>query len=271
MSLNDSSLISAVMNFVKEHMRNFDGSHDYSHIERVVAFAYKILAAEQRDNPQIVYNPTIVILGALLHDAADHKYAHLLQQSSGIVKDAQEKPDSTTSNNTPSSGDTIDAQKKKKEPHSFIYNTPPSGATKNAQEQIDPTTFIYKTLLSLKASSTLATTMQMIVLHVSLSLERDEPEKVQKVLLKYPEHGIIQDADRLDAIGLTGMVRAMIFGGIRGRPTGMQGGIDYVYYERAPHIMEVMKTAEGKRLAKAKIKAGKAFKELWDEEAEEVK
>ena len=252
-SLADSSLISTVADFVKEHMKKFDGSHDYSHIERVVTFAHKILVAEQRDNPQTLYNPTIVTLGALLHDAADEKYAHLVLQSSRVTEVAQET----------------------KDPHSFIYKThivlQSSGATQDTRETMDPDTFIYNTLISLGASSTLAATIQTIVPYVSLSHERKNPEKVQAMLLQHPELGVIQDADRLDAVGLTGMVRAMIFGGIRARPTGMQGGIDYVYFERAPEIIEVIKTKEARRLAEVKIEAGKVFKEMWDEEAEEAR
>ena len=211
---NSSSLISAVETFVKEHMRDFDASHDYSHIERVVALARKILAAEQQDSPHIQYNPTVVIIGALMHDAADSKYLELLSQSSNI----------------------------------------------------DPNTFIHDTLLTLGASSDLATAVQAIVQNVSYFKERRDPEGIQIVLRDYPELRIVQDADRLDAIGLVGTMRTIVYGGIIRRPNGFQGSVDWVHHERAPGVMEFMKTREGRRLGEAKMEAARVFKGLWDQE-----
>lgn len=76
------SLIAQTHQFVREYMSKppFDAPHNYGHVCRVLAIAEKIIRAESVSHPGIHYDPTIVALGALLHDVSDHKYVSGLVQ-----------------------------------------------------------------------------------------------------------------------------------------------------------------------------------------------
>ena len=69
-------LIRRAMKFARDHMSQpqFDASHDYSHIRRVLKLAEHILHVEQGSHPQKRYDQTALTLSALLHDIGDHKY-----------------------------------------------------------------------------------------------------------------------------------------------------------------------------------------------------
>ena len=188
-----------------------------------MTLAHKILAAEQKKNPHIAYDPTIVTLGALMHDMGDHKYAHLV-----------------TSTDQSQSHD-LDS---------------------------DPTTIVRTTLLSLGASLHIATTVRTIAKNVSYSHEARNQYYVQKILALIPELGIVQDADRLDAIGAIGISRTFTFGGVRGRVGGLQDNVDH-FEEKLYKVAGKMKTAEGRRLAGVRTERCRAFEQWWEEEMRE--
>jgi uncharacterized protein len=60
------------------------------------------------------------------------------------------------------------------------------------------------------ASEELASKVQTIVKHVGYTNEVKNPNSVVEVLAKYPELAIVQDADRLDAIGAVGVARCFV-------------------------------------------------------------
>lgn len=67
-----------------------------------------------------------------------------------------------------------------------------------------------------------------------------------------PEGLIVQDADRLDAIGAAGIARAFAFGGAHGRAIYAPGGKDDTishFYEKLLKLKDMMNTAEGRRMA----------------------
>ena len=72
-------LISKVASSVEEYMSNpeFDSSHDFAHIRRVVALAKHIYATENglRKRSDQSTGVLVVVLAALLHDVDDRKYA----------------------------------------------------------------------------------------------------------------------------------------------------------------------------------------------------
>ncbi len=60
------------------------------------------------------------------------------------------------------------------------------------------------------------------------------------------EGKVVQDADRLDALGAVGVARTFAYGGEHGRP--MQESAQH-FYEKLLHLKELMNTETGKRLA----------------------
>lgn len=54
----------------------FDASHDYSHVQRVLALCFQLLRVEQKSLQDRKLDGLIVELVALMHDIDDHKYRH---------------------------------------------------------------------------------------------------------------------------------------------------------------------------------------------------
>lgn len=184
-------------------MANYDGSHDFAHIQRVLGLAHTL----RLDNPSR-YNATIVSLCALLHDVGDKKY--LL----------------------------------------------PGQDAEKAVEEV---------LLNLGASEAVAGRVQEICSAVSYSSEIKPggAEHVKNVIEKYPELEVVQDADRLDAIGAVGMGRCFAFGGAKGRT--LQNSIEH-FEEKLVRLEGMMKTEKGKEMAKERTERIGDVMRWWEAE-----
>lgn len=77
------------------------------------------------------------------------------------------------------------------------------------------------------------------------------------------EGKIVQDADRLDAIGAIGIARAFAFGGERGRP--LDDSIQH-FHEKLLLLKDEMNTEAGKALAEKRHRFLVAFLEEYSEE-----
>jgi uncharacterized protein len=128
----------------------------------------------------------------------------------------------------------------------------------------DGNTLVLATLLSFGAPEELAIKVQRIVVGVSYSSEIQDPAHVQAMIAKYPELAVVQDADRLDAIGAVGIGRTFTFGGAKGgRPMGET--IRH-FEEKLEKLEGMMKTIPGKALARERTDRLKTFKHWWEEE-----
>ena len=202
------SLINQVTGYVQEYMNNFDPSHDYTHIPRVLKFAKIIEAREKSSGSTIHYNSDVITLASLLHDVGDHKYLSVGE---------------------------------------------------------DGETMVESLLLRLKADAALASEVQAIVNHVSYSKEVKDPAKVQAFLPKHPELAIVQDADRLDAIGALGIARFFVYHGQKGDT--LDAAMTF-FPERLENLKEMMKTRTGREMAAVRTRRVKDFRSWFEKEAE---
>ncbi|KAK4065990.1 uncharacterized protein Triagg1_8299 [Trichoderma aggressivum f. europaeum] len=200
----DPALVAKVTDYIKVYMANYDPSHDYSHIKRVVHLAQTIQAQvpnTERD---------IVTLAALMHDVGDRKYL---------------KPGE------------------------------------------DASRMIYTALTSLGASEELAEKIQVICLGVSYSSEIKDLARVRDLIKQHPELAVVQDADRLDAIGAVGIGRVFAFGGAKGRDLGDSIGH---FEEKLLKLETMMKTDVGREMARERTERLRLMQEWWKQETEEV-
>ncbi|KAM3501526.1 hypothetical protein MY10362_005475 [Beauveria mimosiformis] len=79
-------------------------------------------------------------------------------------------------------------------------------AERNSEPTIDPAVVLI--LEKAGAHGPLATAIVTVVNNVSYSTEMRHPNRISSILSTHPELGIVQDADRLDAIGAIGIGRA---------------------------------------------------------------
>lgn len=141
------------------------------------------------------------------------------------------------------------------------------GDKKYLQPGQDSSTLIRDTLLSLSASPQLAVTAQTICLGVSYSSEVKDPERVKSLVNEFPELSIVQDADRLDAIGAVGVGRCFAFGASKGRD--LEDSIAH-FEEKLIRLEGMMKTKEGKRLAKERTERVQLMMDWWTEETRDM-
>ncbi|SPN97271.1 related to HD superfamily hydrolase [Cephalotrichum gorgonifer] len=198
-------LIPEVTTYVRAYMANYDPSHDFNHIRRVVRLAQQLHAAESKSFA-VPLDPAVVQLAALLHDVGDRKYL---------------------------------------------------------REGDDPATMVQNVLLGFGASQELAERVQAICLGVSYSSEVKDPARVRELIGVYPELAIVQDADRLDAIGAVGIGRCFAFGGAKDRP--MEETIRH-FDDKLILIEGMMKTATGKEMARERTERLLTFKSWWEAE-----
>jgi len=105
----------------------------------------------------------------------------------------------------------------------------------------------------------------LIVEHVSFSSEIKRPQLVKAMVTAHPELGIVQDADRLDAIGAVGIARCFAFGGAKASGRGLHGCIEH-FVEKLENLQDMMKTETGRRLAEERTRRLQEFRGWWDEE-----
>ncbi|KAI9743997.1 MAG: hypothetical protein M1818_002731 [Claussenomyces sp. TS43310] len=161
------------------------------------------------------------------------------------------------------------------------------GDKKYLQPGQDSMTVVQDVLLELGVERELAAKIQTIVTAVSYSSEMKDPVKVQDVIRQYPELAVVQDADRLDAIGAIGIGRTFTFGGaMHGRDStrarkdasgttgsegrGMLETIDH-FEDKLLRLEGTMKTEAGRRMARERTERLITFCSWWNDEMDVAK
>lgn len=132
----------------------------------------------------------------------------------------------------------------------------------------DASTLVLATLLGFGASEDLAIKVQRIVSGVSYTSELADPVQTQTLILRYPELAIVQDADRLDAIGAVGIGRVFTYGGAKTQ-RAMDDSIAH-FADKLEKLEGMMKTKAGLRLARQRTEKLEIFKRWWVEELQEA-
>lgn len=133
----------------------------------------------------------------------------------------------------------------------------------------DPTTLVRDVLLERGCPGSLAEKVQDLVLHVSFSTEKKDPQTTLAKITAIPELAIVQDADRLDAIGAVGIARCFTFGGAKNRGDGLDGSIDH-FKEKLELLEGMMKTRTGREMARERTERLKVFRNWWEGENEGI-
>ena len=202
-------LVGAVTEYVKAYMAQYDGSHDFNHIRRVVALATHIL---ERLPPPAAAGAAapdrqVVVLAALLHDVGDKKYLRAGEDGTTQVRDV---------------------------------------------------------LLARGADPALAETVQAVCAGVSFSGEKRDPARVRALLAAHPELAVVQDADRLDAIGAVGIGRVFTFSGARSGGS-MEDSVRH-FHDKLLRVGDMMKTDVGREMAEERTRRMRTFLSWWEEE-----
>lgn len=288
----DERVFNRVDSFVRSFMSHprFDASHDYAHVFRVVNFSKQILRAElHANNNPTQYDPMVVLISALVHDIYDHKYAgddtSFLYAPEPNCPSRSSSPDDESTHilaespshppfghEPPSFGQSsASAPQDSSDSHSPQTSTQPHRNTSTTHEEnidtaMPPTAKSLSThLYRLRVPRRLISPICAICSAVSYSTEISQPEHVARVLAAHPELAIVQDADRLDALGAIGTARAFTYGATKAPERGMEGTIAHMD-EKLLRLEGLMKTAEGKRLAAIRAERIRAFKSWWEEE-----
>ena len=224
-----NTLIRQATLFSKSYMSSpkFDASHNFNHILSVVALSLSILSNEQakreRDGRPLL-NRTVVILGALLHDVDDKKYASGGGGTFGEIK--------------------------------MTNNSYMDGPSKDHD--------IFDLMLSWGSGEEMASIVSRLCSGTSYTVETSQPAAVTADLIaKIPELAIVQDADRLDAIGAVGIGRCFLFGGAKTRSMGDCIGH---FLEKLFKLERMMKTETGREMAGVRTLRLREFMRWWKEE-----
>lgn len=105
----------------------------------------------------------------------------------------------------------------------------------------------------------------LIAEHVSYSNEIKRPQLVKAIMGAHPELAIVQDADRLDALGAIGIGRCFAYGAAKQPDRGLEGSVAH-FTEKLENLEGMMKTETGKRLARDRTQRLKEFRTWWQEE-----
>lgn len=115
------------------------------------------------------------------------------------------------------------------------------GDHKYQKPEENPENQIAEALLEQGADPVLAMKVQLVCKNVSYSNEVKNPRMMRAVLDTHPELGVVQDADRLDAIGVIGIGRTFTFGGAKQPNRDMEGTLRHFVdkLERLEGMMKV--------------------------------
>lgn len=140
------------------------------------------------------------------------------------------------------------------------------GDHKYAKPGEDTENQIYRIMREHGAHDLMAFKVQAIAKHVSWTNEMRDPQSVADTLAEFPELAIVQDADRLDAIGAVGIARCFAYGGARRMDLPMSACFD-IYDVKLYKLPGTMKTRTGREIAISRKNTLETFRRQFEEES----
>ena len=119
-------------------------------------------------------------------------------------------------------------------------------------------------LVRLGMDETQAQKIQALIDGVSYTSEVKNPQKVRDLLITIPELAIVQDADRLDAIGAIGAGRCFAYGAAK-TSRDLSETMEH-FDEKLFKLEGMMKTETGRQLGAEYTARLKQFKTWWQQE-----
>lgn len=109
-----------------------------------------------------------------------------------------------------------------------------------------------------------ASRIQSLVDGVSYSAEVKNPQRIRDLIVTIPELAIVQDADRLDAIGAVGIGRLFAYSAAK-TSRDLEGSMEHID-EKLLRLGGMMKTDTGRALARVYTDRLRTFKSWWQDE-----
>lgn len=227
----------------------FDASHDMNHVERVVKMSLYLAEKEGITDPSTL---EIIEVAALLHDMNDHKYK-VNDNDTGVKL-------------RPFLLDIGFAEPEVNRIMHVVENVSYSTELKDIKLQKD-SRFRFD-------NETWETVKDFIKLSYEFKSIEDPYVKFiyKHPFIHTPELCVVQDADRLDALGAIGIARCLYFSGTRKNPIyNMDNSSDPKtaighFYDKLLNLQYLMKTEEGKKLAIERTKIMSNFISAIDPE-----
>ena len=123
---------------------------------------------------------------------------------------------------------------------------------------------IERILLSCGFAEDYVSNIRQLIEGVSYSSEIKDPARVERLVDEIPELAIVQDADRLDAIGAIGIARCFTFGGAKS-VRSMDDSVQH-FRDKLLRLEGMMKTDTGRRMAATRSQRLKDFITWWEGE-----
>ncbi|KAJ9661400.1 hypothetical protein H2198_001968 [Neophaeococcomyces mojaviensis] len=217
---------------------------------------YHALTGEQADLVRKVAEYTKIYFENPKFDAS-HDFSHVLRVTAIAIKILEkEQKRALSDNGKPYDALTVVLGAILHDVDDRKYRT--AGAVEVSQAQQE--------LVRLGVEQSQAKRIQALIDNVSYSSEVKNPQRVRDLLVTIPELGIVQDADRLDAIGAVGLGRVFAYGAVK-TSRGLSGSIDHLD-EKLLKLESMMKTQTGRELAAEYTARLEQFKSWWKDEVE---
>ncbi len=216
----------------------YDASHDYEHIQRVVNEARKLWLAEKAAHRrqkgdgygdiQEVNEALTLYVAAMVHDVGDGKY-----------------DSASSSSKSQETGGEI-----RIEVEHWISLSDEAAKKRDRQRDL-----IFSFLKKCGCPPAIAGPASHIASLVSFTRENVAKELVAQECEAYPLLKYVQDADRLDALGAMGIARVCVFGGVNeSRRKNTILTVVKLMHERFEQYPALMKTEAGKKEAEKRVK-----------------